>query len=492
MSQLVSVDQLVTDLGRWNDRSGPRYQRLADALEDLLGQEPPAPGTRLPSERELAQRLGLSRGTVVAAYTELAERGLVSRRQGSGTRVIGDQYRSPAVPSMGVAGAASGDRPAYHRFPQLTRLISDTAAAPLDLSFGAPYLDDLVADLSGDALTAVRAGAPAHGYAPLGLPALRAAIAERSGAPADHVLVTNGGQGALSLLTAALVRPGDRVIVEAPTYPGAIELFSRAGATIVALGRDHAGPRPDDVRRVLSGLGAALVYLVPTCHNPTGSIMHEQRRRELLAVCAEHDVTVVEDGTTAEMVFDGAAPPALGELDPERVISIGSFSKVLWGGLRVGWIRASRRLVLRLGRLKAAQDLGDGVLDQLAVLTALPRLDEIVAARRRQARERHDVLAGALAERLPDWRIAPCRGGYSLWVRLSEGTGDELAAAALARGVAIAAGSASAPQDLFLDHVRLCFAAPPDLLVEAVDRLAAAWEDVRVRPAALVRAPTRP
>jgi DNA-binding transcriptional MocR family regulator len=349
-----------------------------------------------------------------------------------------------------------------------------------------------VADLSAGALGTLAAGAPGHGYAPLGLPALRAAIAERAGAPAEHVLVTNGGQGALALITAALVRPGDRVIVEAPTYPGAIELFSRAGATIVALGRDHAGPRPDDLRRALSGIGAALVYLVPTCHNPTGSVMHERRRRELLAVCAEHDATVVDDQTCADLLFEGTAPPGLAELDPERVITIGSFSKLLWGGLRVGWIRATRRGVLRLGRLKAAHDMGDGLLDQLAVLGALPRLDEIAAARRAQARERHDALAGAFAARLADWRLAPARGGYSLWVRLPDGTGDELAAAAMARGVAISAGSASAPQDLFLDHIRVCFAAPEEQLVEGVERLAAAWEDLRVRPAALVRSPAAP
>jgi DNA-binding transcriptional MocR family regulator len=218
---------------------------------------------------------------------------------------------------------------------------------------------------------------------------------------------------------------------------------------------------------------------VPTCHNPTGSIMHEQRRRELLRVCAEHDVTVLEDLTPSELVYDGPAPPALTSIDPEGVISVGSFSKVLWGGLRVGWVRAPRALILRLGRLKAARDLGSGLLDQVAVLAALDDLDTIVARRRRQAKERHDHLVARLAERLPEWEVTPARGGYSLWVRIPERSGDELTAAALSRSVRIASGSASAPEDRFLDHVRLCFPAPPELLSEAVERLAGVWSDLR-------------
>jgi DNA-binding transcriptional MocR family regulator len=223
---------------------------------------------------------------------------------------------------------------------------------------------------------------------------------------------------------------------------------------------------------------------VPTCHNPTGAVMHEQRRRELLAVCQKHGAPVIEDETTAELLFDGSPPPSMASLDPEGVISVGSFSKVLWGGLRVGWIRAARATILRLGRLKAAHDLGSGMLDQLAVLGAWPDLDRLAQARREQARAGHDVLVAALARRLPDWRVAPCRGGYSLWVRLPQGTGDELAAAALGQGVAISSGSSSAPQDLFLDHVRLCFAAPPAQLEEAAERLSVAWRAASASSAA--------
>jgi DNA-binding transcriptional MocR family regulator len=466
VGQFLNAETLVGGIGAWTSRSGPRYLRLAEAIGDLIARESTPPGCRLPAERELADLLEVSRGTVVAAYGALAERGTVVRRQGSGTRVAGDAAAPPAAPR--------------HVYAQLGRFLG--APAPqIDLAFGAPYVDDIVWQLQARAADVMRAGAPSHGYAPLGLPALREGIAYRltaTGTPTepDDVMVTSGAQGALALLTSLLVRPGDRVVVEAPTYPGAVELFSRAGASIVALPRDHAGPRADDLRHALSGMGAAFVFLIPTCHNPTGSVMHEQRRRELLRVCREHDVTVIEDLTTAELVFDGESPPTLSALDGgERVISVGSFSKVLWGGLRVGWVRAPRGFVLRLGRLKAARDLGSGLLDQAAVVGALADIDAIVAQRRATAQQRHDHLRRELAQRLPEWEIGPARGGYSLWVRLPSGTGDELAAAAMTRGVAVASGSNSAPEDRFLDHVRLCYPAPPELLTEAAVRLEAAW-----------------
>jgi DNA-binding transcriptional MocR family regulator len=469
VSQLLTPEALVGGIGAWSARSGPRYLRLAEAISDLIARESTPPGCRLPAERELAQLLELSRGTVVAAYSALAERGTVVRRQGSGTRVAGEPPAAPAAPR--------------HLYPQLGRFLG--APAPqIDLAFGAPYVDDVVWQLQGRVADVMRGGAPSHGYAPLGLPALRDGIAERAtaaGTPtgADEVLITSGAQGALALLTSMLVRPGDRVVVEAPTYPGAVELFSRAGASIVALPRDHAGPRPDDLRHALSAMGAAFVFLIPTCHNPTGSVMHEQRRRELLRVCGEHGVTVIEDLTTADLVFDGESPPTLSALDRgERVISVGSFSKILWGGVRVGWVRAPRGFILRLGRLKAASDLGSGLLDQAAVVASLGDLDAIIAQRRGLARERHDHLRRELAERLPEWAIGPTRGGYSFWVRLPWGTGDELAAAAMTRGVAVASGSNSAPEDRFLDHVRLCYPAPPELLTEAAIRLEDAWRSL--------------
>jgi DNA-binding transcriptional MocR family regulator len=468
MSQSLTAEHLLNLMAGWESRRGPRYLALADAIQETVHREELEDGTRLPPERALATLAQIGRGTVVAAYAELSERGVVERRQGSGTRL-----------TTGVA--PSGSRTL--RAALFGRAVQDDDGL-IDLSFGAPWYDEHSAPLAGSATDAITAGAPVRGYAPLGLPGLRTAIADRlsaGGTPTTdrQVVVTTGSQGAIQLVTTALVRRGDRVVVEAPTYPGAMELFSRAGAVVVAVRRDHAGPRPDDLARALGGPGAALVFLVPTCAYPTGAIMHEHRRREILATCAEHDVLVVEDQTPADLVFDAPAPPSLVSMAPDRVVALGSFSKVLWGGLRTGWLRADPGLILRLGRLKAAQDLGSGMLDQVAVLRALPGYDGAAVARRVQARERYEVLAEALRDEIPEWEFEEPRGGWSLWVKLPLPIADELCAAAARRGVAIATGSNTAPDDLFLDHVRLCFPAEPHLLQEAVRRMRLAWEDVQ-------------
>jgi DNA-binding transcriptional MocR family regulator len=467
MSQSLTAEHLLSLMAGWERRRGPRYLVLADAIQETVHREELEDGTRLPPERALAQLAQLGRGTVVAAYAELSERGVVERRQGSGTRL-----------TTGVA--PSGSRTL--RAALFGRAVQDDDGL-IDLSFGAPWYDEHAAALAGTAHDAIGAGAPIRGYAPLGLPGLRSAIAQRltdRGTPTTdrQIIVTTGSQGAIQLITTALVRRGDRVVVEAPTYPGAMELFSRAGAVVVAVRRDHAGPRPDDLARALAGPGAALVFLVPTCAYPTGAIVHEHRRHEILATVAEHDVLLVEDQTPADLAFETPPPPFVA-MAPDRVVALGSFSKVLWGGLRTGWLRADPGLVLRLGRLKAAQDLGSGMLDQAAVLRALPGYDDTAAARSIQARSRYEVLAQALRDELPDWEFEEPKGGWSLWVKLPLPVADELCAAAARRGVAIATGSNTAPDDLFLDHVRLCFPAEPHLLVEAVRRMRLAWEDLQ-------------
>ncbi len=231
MTESVELGALGDALADWRSRPGPTYVRLADALADAIAQGHLGLGSRLPSERMLARHLRVARGTVVGAYDALRAQGIVETRRGSGT----------LVQSRAVKARA-------HRAPLLSRLV-DGHEAPIDLALGAVSLDETeLADVTVSLRDAARL-LPAHGYAPLGLNPLRAAIAERfarKGIPTRHdqILITTGGQSALSLLAATLLRSNDRVITESPTYPAAIEVFVRSGTRVEGVERDHAGPHP--------------------------------------------------------------------------------------------------------------------------------------------------------------------------------------------------------------------------------------------------------
>lgn len=458
----IASRALAGSLSAWTLREGPLYVRLADAIADAVAQGVLGAGTRLPPERALAEHLAIGRGTVGAAYDALRSRRVVRTRHGSGTYVA-----NGAVPS------------ALHRSPLLSNLV-DRHSAPIDLSVGAAQLDEEL-PVKAYSLADAAAHAPRHGYAPMGIPALREAIAarlSREGVPttSDQVLVTSGGQGAISLLASSLIRSGDRVLVEAPTYPAAIEVFARAGARIEGIRRDHAGPLPGELERALARGPVRLIYLIPTCHNPTGGVMSERRRREVLALAQAAGATVIEDAVLAPLLLGAPAPPSLISLDAERVYSIGSLSKTVWGGLRIGWLRAPSDVVMRLGRLKAAYDLGGPALTQLAALDCFENYDDLVMRRRMLIKHRLDALLKSIAELLPDWRFRVPLGGLSVWAAMPRGNGDDLTQLALRRGVAITPGSSAAQTDEFIGYVRLSAGPSADVIREGVGRLAAAWK----------------
>lgn len=465
MNERIELSALGDALADWRSRPGPTYARLAEALADAIAQGHLGLGSRLPSERMLAQHLRVARGTVVGAYDALRARGIVETRRGSGTLVHSRAAKARA-----------------HRAPLLSRLVDGHGAA-IDLALGAVSLDESeLADVAVSLHEAARL-LPAHGYAPLGLNALRRAIAERftrRGVPtrAEQILITTGGQSALSLLAATLLRSHDRVVTEAPTYPAAIEVFVRSGARVEGVERDHSGLIISSLQAVLAQGGVRLVYVIPTCHNPTGAIMSEGRRLAVLKLAHAARATVIEDTVMEDLVFDRPAPRSLTALDPDHVITIGSLSKTVWGGLRVGWIRAPSETILRLGRVRASFDLGSPVLDQAAALQILARYDALLERRRALVKTRLDVLCEELEHQLPEWSFPTPRGGVCVWAKLPRGSADDLAQLSLRRGVAIAPGRTAAPGEEFLSHVRLSAGPPPELLREGIARLAAAWEEL--------------
>lgn len=331
-------------------------------------------------------------------------------------------------------------------------------------------------------------GPPALQYGPTeGDPTLRAVLAERFGVPVEGVLVTTGSQQALWLLAHVLGDPGDAVAVVDPTYLGAIQAFAQAELGVVAVHSDAEGPTPDSLSQRLGG-GVRVAYLVPDFANPTGAVVSAARRVELAAVIDERGAVLIEDQPYRELRYDGDPAPAFADLT-DRAIRVGTVSKVLAPGLRVGWIVGPPDLVAACARAKQALDLHTAGLDQLVVAHLLGDpawFDAHLATLRAHGRRQRDALCAALERHLAG-RIEVARpaGGMFVWGRAVDGVDARaLLHEALAAGVAFVPGAEFAGGDpaRWRDHLRLSFATLPlDAFDEAAARLAAALARVPSR-----------
>jgi len=331
-----------------------------------------------------------------------------------------------------------------------------------------------------------------HGYLPFGLLALRRGVANyltERGLPTteDQVLITNGTQQAIGLTASLFVERGEPVAVEDPTYLGAIDTYNAAGARLLPV---SVGSEGVDVARLRDavGRGARMAYLIPTFQNPTGTVMPEAARRAVARLAEETQVPIVEDHALADLSVNAEAPPPIAAYARSApVLTVGSLSKLFWGGLRVGWMRGPTALVERLARFKAVADLGSPVLSQAVGARVLGQIDAVKRARRREIARKLDGLTALLREHLPEWSWRRPDGGLLLWARLPRGDANELALVALRHGVAIVPGSVNSPERRFADHVRLPYVEEPEAMKHGVRLLAEAWREYD----AMARGPRR-
>ncbi|GGI09100.1 MocR-like transcription factor YczR [Egicoccus halophilus] len=465
--------ELRSVLGDWQQGTGRPADRLTRAVQDAVDDGRLAVGTRLPAERPLAEALQVSRGLVARVYGRLREQGVVHTRHGSGTVVGSAEDRTRSANRLAADG--------------LSAAVAGGALDGIDLRIAAWDADEaVVADLYVPSTEQLRAAArDSSGYWPLGHPWLRRAIAEhatRQGLPTDpeQVLVTAGAQQAVDVLLTALLVPGDPVLVEEVSWPGLTELLTlrHLRASIVP----ETAVDPVALLRALRERRADVAFLIPSHHNPTGTVLPAHVRRQVVEAAAEGGVLLIDDLTFHELWIDEPPPAPLAAIVPEladSVVSVGSLSKLVWGGVRVGWIRAEPALLPQLVRIKTALDLGMSLSPQLAAAEILGRIEPMLVRRRGWLRERRDVLVEALHTGLPDWRFTPPAGGMSMWVDLGGVSGDVVAAAAAAHRVLVPPARACSTSGRDLDRIRLTLSRPPDELREAVRRLALAWDDVR-------------
>lgn len=477
MDRVKEARRLAESLGDWTTTPGPRYRTLADALSAAIRSGTLARGERLPSERLFAGVLALSRSTVVAAYDELRGRGLVTSRRSSGTVV-------DATPARGTTDLADGRVTAGGAGPLLQRMV-DRPGEIISLAYAVddavPELADELADLARTELPALLADA---GYHPRGLPVLTSAIAEHyaaCGLPTDRdqVLVTNGATQAIGLITQLYLRRNAVVAVESPSWPGCLDIFRAAGARLVGVPLDDEGIRRDALATTLAEQRPDLLFVMPTFHNPTGTLMSATRRRQLAELADRHGVPVVED--IAYLADPAVTVPPVSAYGTGRaeLLTVSGLSKSVWGGLRIGWVRAPSEIIDRLARLKAMADMGSPVLDQALAARLLPRVGELAE---RRAHRRHGLLAHAadlLADRLPAWQWRIPDGGPALWIELP-GAADarEFATLALRHGVEVVPGHTTDPSGAHDTYIRLPFTFTGVVLAEVVNRLARAWAEL--------------
>ncbi|MEU6713384.1 PLP-dependent aminotransferase family protein [Nonomuraea sp. NPDC046802] len=434
----------------------PYYRVLADGIRALVmdGQIPVH--VRMPAERHLAQTLKVSRTTVTSAYDLLRERGFLDSRQGSGSwTALPDPATAPDNPWLS-AGADN--------------LLQLHCAAPTAPSALQRAMTEAVEDLPRYGM--------GIGYDPLGLPALRERIAARYTARGvatrpEQIVVTTGSQHAIQLVIGRLISAGDPVMVESPTYPHAIGVARQRGARIVPVGISHEGWQADVVATAMRQSAARLAYLMPDFQNPTGALMDDATRAAVTGAARRADTMLLIDETWSELALDEVprtAPMAAFDTD-NHVVSIGSASKLWWGGLRIGWIRTTAALARALATHRAVVDIASPVLEQLVVARLFDRLEETRAERRRALRASRDALVSGLREHLPEWTFTVPRGGGVLWVRLNGEAATPLADAAAGHGVRLAPGPWFGLEGTLEGYLRLPFTLPPQTVTEAVTRI---------------------
>ncbi len=452
---MSSISARILDLllHEWRS-SAPAYTALADRIRLLILDGRIPVGARLPAERDLAQRLGVSRTTVSASYAELREAGYLSSVRGSGSiaRLPG---RAP-VP------------------------IHEPSAGFLDFSKAALPASPLLADAAVRAAQALPAYLADTGFDPIGLPRLRQAVADRYAArglptDAEQVMITIGAQHAIALLARVLLDRGDSALVESPSYPHAFDALRGAGARLVPVGvTSDEGWDDDALEQGLRRTSPALAYVMPDFHNPTGRVMSAELRERMLGLAALQGTTVIADETMAELGIDEPETmPPLASYGP--AVSIGSLGKTVWGGVRIGWIRAEPKLIQKLVRARSAGDLGTPILEQLIAIELLGRYDDVLAGRREQLRLGRAYLERAVGEALPQWTVPHVNGGLTTWVNLGRPASSQLTLAARNEGLVLASGPRFGIDGAFERFLRLPFSYTPDETDRAVASLARAW-----------------
>jgi len=445
----------------------PLYAQIADHLERRISCGEFPPGSLLPSERKLAEQLGVNRSTVILAFGELRSIGMIESRTGSGTRVSMTKWgATPKLPPNWGRYAEGGHflpnvpflrriREALAQNPDLCDFASGELSADL-----AP-INEITKLMSEHQYTSYLGYDNPQGYIPL-RQALVSYLGRYRGIETTEsaILITSGSQQSLHLIAQCLLSPGDAIAIEDPSYNYSLPMFQSAGLRLFRLPVDEEGVQAEDIRQLFKKHRIKMVFLNPNYHNPTGTLYTSERRQQVMDVASELGLPIVEDDPFSLTAFEDDSPLPLKAMDAmASVLYIGSFSKIAASGLRIGWMVAPHAIVERLADARQQMDFGLSIIPQQVVAQFLksshfePHLERL----RMQLQFKRDLLVEALERELGDLVefIIP-HGGLHLWCKLIPEVQDgKLLEEAIKRGVVFVPGSVYGSSS---DYVRFTFA----------------------------------
>ncbi|HSJ86089.1 MAG TPA: PLP-dependent aminotransferase family protein [Anaerolineales bacterium] len=477
----------------------PLYLQIKTYLQEGILSGSLAAGTRLPASRQLAQELGVNRITVENAYAELESEGLIFSKLGSGTYVLHPDPVLSLPKNTSDAPWPLWQQSVVEQAKVSPRELSSIqrAAHPQLISFASGIGDANLfpAEDIRKALQAVmrRDGSAAldygerNGYGPLRKSIAHILASQGIQTQPGNILVTAGSQQALSLVSQLLLNPGDVILVESPTYAGALDLFRALGFKVVGIPLDAQGMQVEHLETLLQQHHPKLIYTIPNFHNPTGTCLTTPRRRQLLVLADRYNIPIIEDDFVGDLRYEGHTQPALKALDPGgRVIYISTFSKMLMPGLRVGFITADGPIYDCLFNFKRLNDVATSALIQRA-LEAYMTVGRYQAHLRRSCqifRKRRDVMVSAIQRYLPSGNHFDMpQGGLFIWLQLPPGlNSEELLSFAYEEGVDFASGSPFFPEGIQgSSWLRLNFVAQdPVQIEEGIKRLGKAIKRLMV------------
>jgi DNA-binding transcriptional MocR family regulator len=499
---LLNASKLAISLDR--DGEEPIYRQLIRHVRAQIESGALPPGTRLPASRDLAQQLNISRISVVNAYAELRAEGFLSAHAGRGTFIAGENGAGAAPSPTSNPATSTSEIPTTP--DRSIREMMRMARKPGIISFaqGSPPIDFFPVQHLKEAINTVleRDGARALGYELAeGYAPLRAAVRDYVSAlgircSSDQVLITGGTQQALDLVVQALLSEGDVLVTENPTYIGMIDIARTRRVQIHGISMDEDGMRLDMLENFILDNHPKLIYVMPSFHNPTGTVMPLHRRRQLLNLANDYHIPVLEDGVYHELRFEGESIPPLKALDENGIVLHASgYTKMLLPGTRIGYLISDNHHYERLVRVKQAADISTPSLNQRAIHLMLERgvLAQQLERNNRELRRRRDVALAAAAKHLPPgsyWNVPS--GGLYLWIQLPKNgpTAAELYITAIHMGAAYAIGSVFYTNSCGSHRIRVNYGSQkPADIEEGMKRLGRAWREVAYDYADMEKSP---